>query len=313
MPDISAVIVNWNGGEALARCVASLVEQKGIDLEVVIIDNASSDQSARSAAQRYSSVHLIEAPRNLGFAGGANLGIRSSSARFVLLLNPDIEARPGAARSLLETLLAYRDAAAVAGKLLGANGQPQIGFNLRSFPTLRAMLFELLLVNRLFPRNPINIKYRMLDFDYRALQPVEQPAAACLLLRREALESVGLFDERFHPAWFEDVDLCLRLRRAGWRIYYNPEAEFEHAGGQSLERLAYRDFQLAYYRNMLRYFSKHHGAAPTLILRGALAAGMLLRLAALPLSAASERNRAAAYLAVLGAALFGRSRTWRAF
>jgi GT2 family glycosyltransferase len=139
------------------------------------------------------------------------------------------------------------------------------------------MLAEVLLVNRAWPGNPWNVRYRCLDLDYRRAQEVEQPAGACLAVKRQAWDEVNGFDEGFSPVWFEDVDFCRRLRTKGWKIVYCPDAIFSHSGGHSVSRLAFRDRQSYWYKNLVRYFAKHHSRTQLAILRVGVAVGLLLR------------------------------------
>ena len=153
------------------------------------------------------------------------------------MLNPDAIAEPGAVKALLQCL-ETTGAVAVGGALLESDGQPARGFAFRRLPTLAALLCEVMLVNRLWPRNPVNRRYRCLDADYSQQQEVEQPAGACLAITRAAWESVGGFDEQFFPVWFEDVDLCKRLLDSGGKIMYCPAARFRHSGGHSVRPVA---------------------------------------------------------------------------
>ncbi len=139
------------------------------------------------------------------------------------------------------------------------------------------MLCEVLLLNRVWPGNPWNRRYRCMYLDDTQPQFVDQPAGACLAMRREAWESIGGFDESFYPVWFEDVDFCRRLVDRGWKIAYVPEARFTHAGGHSVSKLPFRDRQAFWYANMVRYFSKHHGRLKTAMLRAGILAGLALR------------------------------------
>ena len=134
-----------------------------------------------------------------------------------------------------------------------------------------------MLVNRLWPRNPVNRRYRCLDADYSQIQEVEQPAGACLAITRAAWESVGGFDEQFFPVWFEDVDLCKRLLDGGGKIIYCPAARFRHSGGHSVGKLPFRDKQTFWYGNMLRYAHKHFSSGQVATLRAGIVVGMLLR------------------------------------
>jgi GT2 family glycosyltransferase len=139
------------------------------------------------------------------------------------------------------------------------------------------MLAEVLLLNRAWPRNPWNVRYRCLDLDYQTAQEVEQPAGACLAVKRQAWDELNGFDEEFFPVWFEDVDFCRRLRDKGWKIVYRPDAVFSHFGGHSVNRLAFRDRQFYWYKNLVRYFAKHHSRSQLAILRIGITVGLLLR------------------------------------
>ena len=119
---------------------------------------------------------------------------------------------------------------------------------------------------------------------------MEQPAGACLLVKRSVWEAVGGFDEGFYPLWFEDVDFCLRLHARGWRIVYEPRARFRHAGGHSLTALGASEQQLYWYWNLLRYFRKHHSRLGVGMLRGGIFLGMLLRILATTLGARPQRG-----------------------
>ncbi|MGH9442388.1 MAG: glycosyltransferase, partial [Thermoanaerobaculia bacterium] len=134
-------------------------------------------------------------------------------------------------------------------------------FQLRRFPSLRSALRELLLIDRLLPRNRGRVRDRYLDRDRNTSFEVEQPAAAALAVRKSSFQGIGGFDPRFAPAWWEDVDLCRRLASAG-RIFYVPAARFEHRGGSAMERLGYDRFLPLYYRNAVSYWRKHGGAVP---------------------------------------------------
>jgi len=273
MPKSSVVIITRNSSGYLRSCLQSLDGQS--DGQVRVVDNASED-SIRIPVQ--SGIRLTINHTNLGFAGAANQGHSLHPDPITVLLNPDTVVAPGALHNLTA---AFDDptVGAAGGMLLDTQGDPQQGFQFRRFPTLFAMLCEVLLVNRLWPGNPWNRRYRCLDCDPSRSQFVEQPAGACLAVRRVAWESIGGFDESFYPVWFEDVDFCRRLIDRGWKIVYCPEARFSHGGGHSVSKLPFRDRQAFWYRNMLRYFSKHHGPLKTTFLRGGILAGLAVRAA----------------------------------
>lgn len=276
-PPVSVVIVNWNTKDMLLRCVETAA---GAARDIVVVDNASTDGSAGAVAARFPAVSLVCLPENRGFAAGANAGLRRAGTDLVLLLNPDSLATAGAVERLARVLAGAPDCAAVGGRLVDEVGRPQHGFNVRRFPTLATWAVDLLLVDKIWPDNPVTRRYEARDLDLDGPQPVEvdQPAAACLLLRRGVVLGLGGFDERFAPAWFEDVDLCRRLKSAGWRILLAPDARFVHRGGEAMRALGLARFSEIWYRNLRRYVRKHHGRGAALAVAALIALGMLLRI-----------------------------------
>lgn len=293
-PAVTVILVSWNAIDHLEPCLRAL-ESSGH--EVVVVDNASADGSAELVRSRFPQVRLLAEARNLGFAGGVNAGVRATTSRHVMLLNPDAIPSRGAIDQLAAFLDEHPQAAAAAGQLQYPDGTPQQGWNVRRFPTLASLAASLLLFDRLWPRNPATRRYQHLDVPYDSPSEIDQPAAACLMVRRQAFEAVDGMDERFFPAWFEDVDFCKRLRAAGWSIFFVPGALFTHAGGISRQRLGPVIFQQVWHRNLERYIRKHHGPLALLAVRGLIMIGMGMRLAASV--AAGRRTDAAAYAAVL--------------
>ncbi len=271
----SVIIVTYNSGATIGACLEALA---GEECEVVVVDNASQDETVQRVEDfvAWHPVHLVANSENIGFAAAVNQGARESSGDVLLLLNPDAIAEPGAVKALLQCL-ETTGATAAGGALLQNDGQPSRGFAFRRLPTLAALLCEVMLVNQLWPRNPVNRRYRCLDADYSQQQEVEQPAGACLAINREAWNAVRGFDEQFFPVWFEDVDLCQRLLEGGAKILYCPVARFRHSGGHSVGRLPFRDKQMFWYGNMLRYARKHFSSRQVKTLRLGIMAGMLLR------------------------------------
>ncbi len=271
----STIIVTYNSGTSIGPCLEALVRE---DCEIVVVDNASHDTSVEQVEEfvAWHPVHLVANPKNLGFAAAVNQGVRDSAGDVLLVLNPDTIAEPGAVKALLQCLSAT-GAVAAGGALQEKDGAPARGFAFRRLPTLADLLCEAMLVNRIWPRNPINRRYRCLDADYSQQQEVEQPAGACLAFTRVAWESVAGFDERFFPVWFEDVDFCRRILDNDGKITYCPEARFWHRGAHSVGQLSFRDKQLFWYGNMLRYARKHFPERQVKLLRAGIAAGMLLR------------------------------------
>ncbi len=270
---ISVVIVTYNSRAHVSACLDSVQDRAG---EMIVVDNASSDGTADLVRQRHPAVQLICPNSNLGFAAAANLGVRQSSGSTILFLNPDTVC-PDPLGPLEDALKENQCLAAAAPCLVGPDGRTRTGFTVRCLPTAASLFFEVLLVNRLFPGNPVNRRYRCLDLDLERPQEVEQPAGACLLVRRDRFETCGGFDESFFPLWFEDVDLCKRLRDRGGVIQFLPQVRVEHYGGHSLESITFCEKQIYWYRNLLYYVEKHFPRRIGFVIRGALLAGMGLR------------------------------------
>ncbi|MCU1337899.1 MAG: glycosyl transferase, family 2 [Bryobacterales bacterium] len=219
---------------------------------VTVVDNASSDRTVEHVRQR-PGVKLIANRENRGFAAAANQGFVETSAGAILLLNPDVRLRT----PVSGLVQACREHGLAAGQLTGPDGRAQTGFTIRRFPTPASLALELLGINRLWPGNPVNRRYRYLDRDLDQQGPVEQPAGAFLMMRRDVWEHLGGFDENFHPVWFEDVDFCKRATRAGYRIEYMPQVRAEHTGGHSVKELPAARMEVYWYDSLLRYAAKH--------------------------------------------------------
>jgi hypothetical protein len=221
-------------------------------LTPIVVDNASTDDTLARVRSRQG-VRVTANPENRGFAAAVNQGIRSTDAEFILLLNPDVFLLTGVDR-LVE---ASRQYGLAAGKLVGSDGRPQSGFSIRRLPTPASLIFETLGINRLWPSNPVNRGYRCLDMDMDQPGPVEQPAGAFLMTRRDVWQRLDGLDETFHPIWFEDVDYCRRAVDSGYGIEYVPSVLAQHRGGHSI-RLVPRGCRSLYWCvSLLRYAAKH--------------------------------------------------------
>jgi len=301
-PLVDVVVPTHNTCELTMSCVESVLELGDpgeASPRCVVVDNASTDGTADAVERRWPQTTVVRNSANAGFASACNQGARAGSGEFVLFLNSDTVAQPGAVSRLAAYLAAQPGFAAAGAKLVHAGTQrAQVGFAVRALPTLSAQLALILGLERVWPGNPVSRRQLMLDFDYDRTQEAEQPAGACLMCRREAFEAVGGFDEGFHY-WFEDVDLVRRLRRHG-RIAYVHDAVFEHVGGATFETWHRAEVIASRYPSLFRYFDKHHPCSERVALRvvaGALAA---MRAAAW---APFDGRRAAAYLEVMRLAL----------
>ncbi|HXU44330.1 MAG TPA: glycosyltransferase, partial [Thermoanaerobaculia bacterium] len=221
---LTGIVVHWRNEEQLADLLAGWPSDGRFDL--VVVDNGSLGGLPPGPYR------LVTPGRNLGFAGGANAGAAAATGEVLLFLNPDAHPEPGALDRLLEGFAAWPDAAGLAPRLVGGNGLPQHRWQLRPLPSPGTLLLQTLLI-------PAGKGPRR-EPPEGAL--VAQPAAAALALRRSVFERIGGFDERFHPAWFEDVDLAKRLQEAGFLLRYLPAARFRHGLGSTVPRLGYGPF-----------------------------------------------------------------------
>jgi GT2 family glycosyltransferase len=245
------VVVTHNSEAVIADCLASVAHANA---GIVVVDNASADHTCQRVLEA-PGVTLIANPWNRGFAAAANQGIGALGTAYVLLLNPDAEAVTG-----LDALVAACSkpgVAAAGGKLVDGGGRPQTGFMVRRFPTAASLSLEVLGVNRLWPGNPVNRRYRCMDLDTEVESDADQPAGAFLVIKREVWRGLGGFDERFEPLWFEDVDFCKRVATAKYQTKYVPAAVARHGGGHSATQLPVRAKEAYWYGNLLRYAAKH--------------------------------------------------------
>ncbi len=281
MKDVGAVIVTYNSGAEIGSCLDAALTHVA---EVAVVDNGSTDGTLEEVRKR-PQVKLIVNPQNRGFAAAVNQGCFLLSTRLVLLLNPDAELLTGV-ESLAEAC-GRPEVGAAAGKLVDIAGKPQTGFMVRRLPTPLALSFEVLGLNRIWPGNPVNRRYRELDADPEQARDVEQPAGAFLMVRRDVWLSAGRLDERFHPLWFEDVDFCKRLHDKGLRVYYEPAAVARHSGGHSVGRISRESRVIYWYASLLRYSAKHFSLSGLFLVNSAIVLGSLLRML---VESVSQRN-----------------------
>lgn len=273
MEGAAIVIVTHNSADVIGPCLDAALRYSG---DVIVVDNASQDGTLSAIGGR--PVRRIANPSNLGFAAAVNQGVEATGKPFVLLLNPDCV--------LLTPLDPLCEAvsdpsvAAAGGKLIDTSGRPQTGFNVRRLPTPASLIFESLLINRLWPGNPINWRYRCMEFDPSTQCDVEQPAGALLMLRRGAWERLLGFDLSFFPLWFEDVDFCRRAKDDGWRVVYVPRVVARHSGGHSVAKLAADKRQLYWYGSLLMYAAKHFRRRSAWAVGFSVLVGALARMAA---------------------------------
>jgi N-acetylglucosaminyl-diphospho-decaprenol L-rhamnosyltransferase len=285
-PDWAAVVINYEAGAALWDCVRSLLADTsaGRPPEVVVVDNGSSDGSAAAVARSLPAVKVLHPGANLGYARAANLGITATHAPVVAVCNPDLEVEEGAAGALVPRLAAEADLGAVGPLIRNTDGT--IYPSARSDPRVRDAVGHGLL-GFVWRTNPFTRRYRQLDADPSRPRDVDWVSGAAVWLRRDALDTVGGWDERYFM-YVEDVDLCWQLRRRGWRVGYEPGAVVTHVQGATTAKHPYRMIT-EHHRSLYRFASKRWRGARRLALP--LAAAFLAVRAALAMADHALRRR----------------------
>lgn len=260
VPEMSIVLVCWNNKAYLEPCLDSLY-QSNLDttFDVFVVDNGSTDGSQDLLRQKYPDVKLIQNPGNVGLGKASNQGIEASQGEFILLLNNDTLVNKDALDGIVATMRERADAGAVGCKLLNEDRTFQSGFG--GFSTLwEEFLIAIQVGERIWPGYP-------LQGDSQAIQKVGWMSSACLLVRRKALDQIGLLDESYF-IYGDETDLQYRMQKAGWKAYYLPDATIIHFGGRSMNRWKRRRMV---YRGKMLFYHKNYGFLPTLILRIMLA------------------------------------------
>lgn len=288
MNRLSVIIVNWNARELLRRCLAHLHPAiDGLDAEVFVVDNASQDGSAAMVDEEFPWALLIENQENLGFARANNQAIRLSTGEYILLLNSDTFVRPDTIAQMLSFMQAHPEAGMSGCKLFYADGSLQPSCS--NFPTLLTELSGAFYLDRLFPRSRLFGKYLMTYWDYDDVREVDAIIGAFMLIRRRAIDEVGLMDEGFFM-YSEEVDWCYRFKQAGWKVYYVPHAEAIHLWGGSSRQLEVKMF-VQMYRSRVAFFRKHHGRFAAILVKSLLALASFIRLALGPVMCLAAKDQ----------------------
>jgi GT2 family glycosyltransferase len=272
-PKLSVVIVSYNTKAMTVRCLANLTERiSGFEAEVFVVDNRSSDGSADEIAVRFPDCYLTRNEQNRGFGAANNQAIRIASGDFILLLNSDAFPHSDAIEALVRYLETNPRAAVVGPRLLNEDGSLQRSCHRFTSP-LRAMCDQLL-ISTAIPRSRLFGNYRTWAHDEQRM--VDVVIGACMLVRREAIERVGLFDEDFF-LYAEETDWCKRFQNAGWHVGFTPSAIVTHLNGASGKAQADRVFT-EFHRGQERFVRKHYCAAGLFWYRLMVVCGALIRI-----------------------------------
>ena len=252
-PTLSVIILSWNVRDLLRKCLASLPWDDP-QVEVIVVDAGSADGSAEAARQEFPRARLMAQTENLGYTRGNNLGLRAANGRYLLILNPDTEAIGDALAQMVAYMDAHPQVGVLGPRLIGADGATQS--TRRRFPTLATAFLESTWLQPFAPRSLLRHYYAQ-DLPDDAISEVDWVMGAALLVRRQAYEQVGGFDEGFFM-YSEEVDWCRRMKAAGWQVVYFPPACIIHHEGRSSEQVPAAT-HIRFNASKVRYFRKYHG------------------------------------------------------
>lgn len=269
--DISIIVVSWNVREKLKDNLRALYESQNIDFEVFVVDNNSADGTAEMVKNDYPKVKLIANKENYGFASANNQAIKLAGGRYVLLLNPDMRLFDDTLSRMVSWADSHDKAWVIGCRLIDESAR--IIKQVRRFPALVDQLAIILKIPHIFPA--VLNRYLMNDFDYSKSASVDSIRGGFFMIRREAINKVGLLDERYF-LWFEEVDYCRRVKQVGGQIWYMPTAECIDLMGQSFKQVNLAVKQRYFRDSMLKYFKKWQPAWQYWVLRLAWPLGLVI-------------------------------------
>ena len=287
-PAVSVVIVNYNGGRLLLECLASLKERTTVPIEILLVDNASSDGSAAEASRTFPSVRLIANPANLGFARACNQGMALAGADYLLLLNPDLVVRERAVDTVYAYMKSHPEAGICGPRILLPSGRLDRPCR-RSFKTPATYLHKALGLTSLFPESRTFGRYYLSYLDERQTFEVDAVIGAFLMTRRSVVDRIGLLDERFF-LYCEDEDFCLRAKRAGFKVVYLGEAVAVHHKSSSARRTPVRSLY-EWHRSVFQFHRKNIAPEHGPLTNGMVYAGISVAFAAKAAVALVRRER----------------------
>jgi len=281
MPILSICIVSYKVKGLLEKCLESIYEHTGkMDFEIVVVDNNSGDGTVEMVRERFPEVHLIANAQNTGLARAVNMALKKSRGRYLMLLNPDTLVLNSSLKNMVHYMSNNAQVGILGGKVLNHDGTQMLSCS--SFPCLLSYMLEAFFLHKLFPGSRFFGRPCLSYLDYDRPQDVDVVLGAFFLIRKEVLEEVGNLDERFF-LYSEETDLCLRARKAGWKVGYTPDARVLHWGGESA-RTDRAKMRMQLLKSKKLFFEKHYGYSKSKVAGGILVLGALIRLMAwLPL------------------------------
>lgn len=267
------MVVSWNTSRELRSCLRSIPEGGTADAEIIVVDNASSDDSAEMVRREFPHARLIANTENFGFSKGSNQGIAASHGRYVLLLNPDSLVQPGALSSLVSFGNEHPEYAIFGMKVLNPDGSLQ--YSCRRFPTLAAGFFRNTILGKFFPHNTYLMDYLMASWDHSDVREVDWVSGCALTVRRAVIEDIGVLDERFFM-YCEDVDFAYRAREKGYKVAYCPGAVVVHARAKSSDKNP-NPMIVEFHKSMYRFYKKHYFRNYSILTRMLVPLGLIAR------------------------------------
>jgi len=281
--DLSVISVSYNTRDLLRGCLDSVISTLGsqLEYELLVVDNASTDDSVVMVRDCFPQVRLFDNLENLGFAAGSNQAIAESSGRYVILLNPDTVVGEGALDGMMRLLEGRSNIGVVGPKLLFPDGSFQ--HSAFSFPSLAMIFLDFFPLHHRLSNSRVNGRYPRRLYEMGEPFPIDHPLGAALMVRRQVIDEVGLLDEDFFM-YCEEIDWCMRIKNAGWQIVCWPQAEIVHYVGQSTAQFR-EEMHVALHKSRRRLYEKHYGsgfrrAAHWLVTLGVLSRGLRDRWAA---------------------------------
>jgi GT2 family glycosyltransferase len=257
--DISFIIVNWNTRDILINCLNSIYKTvKDIDFEVLVVDNNSTDGSQEAIKKRFPEANLIENKTNTGFAHANNQALKKMQGRYALLLNSDTILQDGAVGNLLSFMNDFPKAGIAGAQLLNDDGSKQNSID--NFPSIETEIFNKSFLRLLFPN-----KYPGKRRSYNNPIEVDSVIGACMIVRKEAIDEVGVFDEDYF-IFLEETDWCFRMHKNGWKVYHVPDARVFHISGHSKKKAPWES-QIEYYKSLYMFFRKNRRNASYITIR----------------------------------------------
>jgi hypothetical protein len=273
--DLSIVIVNYNVKYFLEQCLMAVERASpGMKTEIFVVDNASVDGSPAMVRKKFPEVHLIENHKNLGFSKANNQALRRCRGRYILLLNPDTLIQEDTLTELIIFLDTHPQAGAVGCMLINPDGSFQTASR-RSLPTPWVAFTRIIGLSRIFPRSPVFGRYNLTYLKPDREGEIDVLSGSLMMLRREAVVQVNYFDEDYFM-YGEDIDLCYRIKKTGWKIYYTPRTKAIHYKGESSKR-SELSFITNFYSAMLLFINKHFQTRYSLFVKALIIAGIFIR------------------------------------